>query len=106
FYDFDVVLRVPLDFKLFSSVLKSLYKVKDFHSYFNLKDMYADMRPSHASTIHKAQGSTYNNVFMDLYDIGANNKPMEVARLLYVGTSRPKNKLYLYGQLPDKYSGI
>ena len=38
-------------------------------------------------------------------DIGRNNRPNEVARLLYVAVSRASHKVVLYGELPDKYLG-
>ena len=110
FYGIPEVFKVPLNFEQLQQVLKhEAKKAKQaghWYEFFNLKNTYADFRPNHASTVHKSQGSTYSNVCIDLTDIGLNNKPMEVARLLYVGITRAKHKLYLYGELPDKYKGI
>jgi hypothetical protein len=107
--DYDVY-RVPLHFSQVQSILNNLAKIAkstgSWHEFFEFKNRYADFRPSHACTVHKAQGSTYNNACIDLYDIGSNNKPMEVARLLYVAITRAKHKLYVYGELPEKYQGI
>lgn len=104
-FDSYHVFKVPLDYNQVKEQLKLYAKHKDWYSYFNLKNEFADMRPSHACTVHKSQGSTYQIVFMDLADIGNNNKAREVARLMYVGSTRAKVKLYLYSSLPDKYIG-
>lgn len=105
FYGCDYVLLVPLHYEEVSNLLKMYSKNRDWYPYFTYKAHYADMRPSHASTVHKSQGSTYENIFIDLNDIGSNNKPREVARLLYVAISRAKSKVYIYGSLPEKYQG-
>ncbi len=72
-------------------------------TYFDIKNTWLDLRSQYASTVHKAQGSTYDEVFIDLYDIGRCNIPSDVARLLYVAISRAKNRVVLSGKLPDKY---
>ena len=72
-------------------------------TYFDIKNTWLDLRSQYASTVHKAQGSTYDEVFIDLYDIGRCNIPSDVARLLYVAISRAKNRVVLSGKLPAKY---
>ena len=76
---------------------------KDWADYFQLKECVADFRSPFACTVHKSQGSTYKNVYIDLYDIGRCNKPNDVARMLYVAITRASDKVYLYGELPTKY---
>ena len=58
-----------------------------------------------AITAHKSQGSTFENVLVDVNDIvyDSNGRPyadaQEINRRLYVACSRCKNKLYLrYGR--------
>lgn len=58
-----------------------------------------DLRATYASTVNKAQGSTYDKVFVDLDDISKCNSGNTIARMLYVACSRPKSKLYLIGDL-------
>ena len=41
-----------------------------FRRAYSVKQELADLRPVHASTVHKSQGSTYRMVFIDLDDIG------------------------------------
>lgn len=64
-----------------------------------------DLDYGFAITAHKSQGSTFENVLVDVNDIvyDANGRPyvdaQEINRRLYVACSRCKNKLYLrYGR--------
>ena len=86
--------------------LTSYYKrEKNWNRFYHLKNNYPDLRPKDAATVYKAQGSTYNSVILDLTNIGSCNQADQVARMLYVGASRPRNHIYLYGQLPPRYRG-
>lgn len=71
--------------------------------YFEIKDTWLDLRSQYASTVHKAQGSSYDEVFIDLYDIGRCNSPSDTARMLYVAISRARKRVILSGELPLKY---
>ena len=46
-----------------------------------------------------SQGSTYNNVFIDIVDIGKNRKEKERNQLLYVGCSRAKENLIIMDRI-------
>jgi ATP-dependent exoDNAse (exonuclease V) alpha subunit len=92
----------PHDVKL---LLKSLAAQKEWTDYFSVKETWFDLRPAYASTVHKAQGRSYNTVFIDLADISKCRVASDVARMLYVAISRSKHQVYLYGQLPPKYGG-
>lgn len=74
--------------------------------YFKAKEAFADLRPVHACTAHKSQGSSYDAVFIDLDDIGQCRDWETVARMLYVAITRAKKKVYLYGSLPSKYQNF
>lgn len=104
-----LTLYMPQDINQYQRVLKGLAKEarqdKDWTEYYRFKRFYADIRPSYALTVHKSQGSTFDNVYIDLYDIAKCNKPDDVARMLYVAVTRAKKKAYFYGYLPDKYTG-
>ena len=93
------------DFASFKATLNYFAKNKDWPTYFRLKQGMADLRPNYASTVHKSQGSTYKNVFIDLDDIGLCNKAGDVARMLYVAITRASEQVYLVGELPAKYRG-
>ena len=51
---------------------------------------------AHAMTVHKSQGSTFNNVLVDTQDIGlcADRNFSLYLRLMYVALSRAANKVY------------
>ena len=63
-------------------------------------ELFIDPRSPWVSTIHKAQGSTYDQVIIDLDSFNSCSSMSLAARLLYVGISRAKNHVYLYGKLP------
>lgn len=93
----------PMDAK---TALKQFAKEKNWPEYFHIKENWLDLRPAYTSTVHKAQGRTYNTAFIDLSDIGKCRVASDVARMLYVAISRAKNQVYLYGSLPRRYGGI
>lgn len=64
-----------------------------------LDSEWIDLRAAYACTINKAQGSTFNEVFIDLDDIRRCNSGDQIARMLYVGVSRARNHVYLTGDL-------
>jgi len=96
---------VPKDKTQVAAKLRQLAQAKEWGDYFEIKNEWADLRPTFSSTVHKAQGATVGTVFVDLSDIGRNNDAEEVARLLYVAISRAAKQVVLYGQLPTKYGG-
>lgn len=71
--------------------------------YFKIRNNYPDLRSVSASTTHKAQGSTYNEVIVDMEDIGKCTNVEQTARMQYVALSRPKTRIYVRGQLPGRY---
>lgn len=86
-----------------TQVLKHFSNNKRWDRYFKIRDNYPDLRSVAASTTHKAQGSTYNEVIVDLGDIGKSTNRDQTARMLYVALSRPKHRLFIKGTLPERY---
>jgi len=84
-------------------VLKYYSSHKRWDRYFRVRDNYPDLRSVASSTTHKAQGSTYDSVIVDLADIGKSTNSEQTARMMYVALSRPKHRLYIRGKLPDRY---
>jgi hypothetical protein len=97
---------VPVNRDHFSQLVKYYANKKDWPKYFKLKNGYPDLRPRDAATVHKAQGSTYNTVFIDLKDLSTCHVPAMAARLLYVAFSRAKHRVVLWGNLASKYGGL
>ena len=56
--------------------------------FWGFKESFADLRPSHALTSHRSQGSTYTNVFVDANDILCNRNSVEALKSLYVSVTR------------------
>lgn len=91
------------DFVDRANVLKHYSGMKKWDRYFKVRDNYPDLRSVAASTTHKAQGSTYDSVIVDLADIGKSTNKEQTARMQYVALSRPKQRLYIRGELPERY---
>jgi ATP-dependent exoDNAse (exonuclease V) alpha subunit len=63
---------------------------KMWENFFALKEFFADVKYTYASTIHKLQGSTYETVYIDLFGL-AGNKHInldQLYRLVYVAMTR------------------
>jgi hypothetical protein len=86
-----------------AEVLKYYSDRKQWDRYFKIKSDFPDLRSVAASTVHKAQGSTYDSVIVDLNDIGKCTIRSQTARLQYVALSRPRTRLYIRGELPKRY---
>lgn len=97
---------VPVDRDHFHALIKYYQKEKAWPTYFYLKQTFPDLRPRDASTVHKAQGSTHESVFIDLHNISTCRNADQAARMLYVAFSRAKHRVYLYGNLAEKYGGL
>lgn len=99
-------IKIPTDMDHFNKLIKHYSKNKNWERMFFLKTNFPDLRPRDAATVHKSQGSTYDTVFIDLANISTCNIPNQVARMLYVAFSRARNRVFLYGNLADKYGGM
>ena len=90
---------IPEDPMVFRNILNKYKAAKDWKSYFYLKENFVDVRDAYAITTHKAQGSTYDNVLINLANFNKCPDLAMLARLLYVALSRARTKVYLYGTL-------
>jgi len=85
--------------------LKRLMEIVDDHDSLyareanQLYDSMADLRPLYASTVHKSQGSTFKNVYIDLSSLSYVRDPVALARLIYVSFSRASEHIYLTGDI-------
>lgn len=78
YYNFVNTISTPVDIDINGRRLKS-----------------KDIDYGYAVTVHKSQGSTYNNVYIDEVDIDRNQKVKERNSLKYVAMSRPRVKATL-----------
>lgn len=81
-----------------SKLKKIAIKARDnkvWKEYYKLGEMFARVKYNYAITAHKAQGSTYDNVFIIEDDIDQNNKLLERNRIKYTACTRPRNTLHI-----------
>lgn len=97
---------VPTDPEYFNRLVKWLGKDKNWEPYFRMKETIPDLRATHACTVHKSQGSTYETIFIDANDLSSCRQPDMVARLLYVAVSRARTRVVFYGDLAKKFGGL
>lgn len=58
-------------------------------------DPFANVNYGYSTTVHKSQGSTYYNVYIDMDDILKNKAINEMKRCLYTAITRASNNIYL-----------
>jgi hypothetical protein len=102
----STITLVPEDREYCSQLIKESFKEKNKNIYFNLVNSIADIRIPFATTIHKSQGSTFDEVLIDLDSFKYCKDPDLVNRLLYVAVSRAKNRVLFYGSLPEQFGRI
>jgi len=103
--DNNFISFMPYNYSDAKKLMNTYAKNKDWSKYFEVKNTWFDLRAVYACSVHKAQGSTYENVFIDLSDIGSNWCASDVARLMYVAITRASKKVICYGELPYQYRG-
>lgn len=79
--------------------LKEARAKDEFGLVAEIETSWLDLRAAYACTINKAQGSTFESVFIDLDDIARCNSGDQIARMMYVAVSRARNHVYLCGDL-------
>jgi exodeoxyribonuclease-5 len=70
-------------------------KTNAWREYYALLERYADVKYNYALTIHKSQGSTFDNSIVLNCDIERNKNKVERSKLLYTAITRAKNKLII-----------
>lgn len=65
---------------------------KKWDRYYSLREQFAKVDYAYASTVHKAQGSTFDTVFIDYRDLQV-CRGAEQQALLYVAVTRPSRRL-------------
>ena len=62
----------------------------------NVIDIFANLNYGYCITVHKSQGSTFINSYIDVDDILSNNNKDESLKCLYTAITRASNKIILY----------
>ena len=89
-------LFIPKDYKVHTQYTNA--KMQDSMRY-AIDSTWVDFRPQYACTVHKAQGSTYDRVFLDLSDFANVSSSKSLSRLLYVAMSRARKEIHVIGNL-------
>ncbi|MGB3496268.1 MAG: helicase C-terminal domain-containing protein, partial [Elainellaceae cyanobacterium] len=80
----------------FKRKLQLYAEEKRWREFWELKLLFHDLRYAYCLTIHKSQGSTFQNVFVDMPNIHVNRNIYERNQLLYVAVTRAAQRLFLY----------
>jgi hypothetical protein len=68
-----------------------------WEKYWEVKNMFVDIKYNFCHTIHKLQGSTYENVFLNLKETIQNSSDKDTLfRLVYVALTRASNNVFIY----------
>ena len=69
-----------------------------FGHYFShiITSSYLEVDYGYVLTVHKSQGSTYNDVYIEYNNLLANKKTEEKDKLLYTAITRSSNKLHIF----------
>ena len=78
---------------------KGKEKSEAWRTFYKFKEIFCNVKYAFSSTIHKSQGSTYYNAYIDmreLFRFANDNKKLETSfRLIYTAITRPKNNIYV-----------
>jgi len=85
--------QITTDFRVKAQLLEQAQEASA--QGYMIKDSIAELRPCVASTVHKAQGSTFDVAVVDVADILTMRNRSEALQCLYVAVTRPKTYLIL-----------
>lgn len=97
--DYQLELFFPKSLEAKKALIKQARAMEWFDVVEEAENRWIDLRAAYACTINKAQGSTFDRVFIDLDDIARCNSGDQIARMLYVGVSRAREQVFLTGDL-------
>lgn len=81
--------------KKFQAHLRGLAASKEWDKFWKKKKFFHDIKHAYAMTIHKSQGSTFDNIIVDVADCYINRDNQNRNQLLYVGITRAAEKVFL-----------
>ena len=62
---------------------------------FSLSTLFHDLRYAYALTVHKSQGSSFEQVYVDVRNIGVNRSALERNKLCYVALTRAQKRVFI-----------
>jgi len=83
------------EFERFEETCGDMAKAKNWRAFWDLRQQFGQMKYAYCLTVHKAQGSTFENVFADVNNLLTNRTVRERNQLLYVAATRAAKRLFL-----------
>ena len=68
---------------------------KKWKYFYNFIEAFAQVKPAHSLTVHRSQGSTFDDAYVSFQNILANPNRKESLQCLYVAVTRPRSRLIL-----------
>ncbi|MEL6551930.1 MAG: AAA family ATPase [Cyanobacteria bacterium J06621_11] len=79
----------------FKGILSDYSEKKQWMAFWDYKELFHDLSYAYALTVHKSQGSTFQDVFVDVPNLMLNRKIIERNQLYYVAFTRAAKRLFL-----------
>ena len=71
-------------------------QAKEWEVFWSFRQTYHDVNYAYSLTVHKSQGSTFQDVFVDVPNLMRNPTPVERNQLVYVAFTRAAKRLFIY----------
>ncbi|MEL6470501.1 MAG: AAA family ATPase [Cyanobacteria bacterium J06623_4] len=79
----------------FKDILSDYSEKKQWMAFWDYKELFHDLSYAYSLTVHKSQGSTFQDVFVDVPNLMLNRKVTERNQLYYVAFTRAAKRLFL-----------
>ena len=66
-----------------------------WREFYDFMESFSRIKPAHAMTVHRSQGSTFDDVFVHYRNILQNPRRKESLQCLYVAITRPRSRVFL-----------
>ena len=92
----DQLLHKELISKLYQEAQRTTGK-RRFYKYMSFKEKFTKVNYLFASTLHKLQGKTCEDLYLDVRDLDKyyRNQPLTVYKLIYVALTRPTTRIHI-----------
>ena len=79
----------------YKEILSDYSEKKQWMAFWDYKELFHDLSYAYSLTVHKSQGSTFQDVFVDVPNLMLNRKVIERNQLYYVAFTRAAKRLFL-----------
>lgn len=92
----DQLLHKELISKMYQEAQRTTGK-RRFYKYMSFKEKFTKVNYLFASTLHKLQGKTCEDLYLDVRDLDNHyrNQPLTVYKLIYVALTRPTSRIHI-----------